>query len=1139
MDHAHPATSPVPLGDFDLLRSIGRGATGQVWLALHRAQQLPVAIKIITSQPSPDRDFLRSFTNEVRSAARLEHPGIIAVHDHGQLPQETADATAGALYAGTPYLVMELADRGSLRPLCGKLSWGEVRVVLLHLLDALAHAHARGVVHRDIKTTNVLLCSASRSVKLTDFGIAHAHGSTDGVDGVLGTPSYMAPEQFRADWRSYGPWTDLYALGCLGWALITGAPPYGRRGELADFARAHTRSRPPPLSPQQPVPPQVEPWLRRLLARDPADRFQRAADAAWELLQLDPSGRGAADAPPQRVPSALLAWARDPEPGPPAPPPPRDWRRAGARVEPGFLGLGLGLFGLRTPPLVGRERERDLLWRALLDVRREGRARAVVLRGAAGSGKSSLARWLGERAHEVGAAEIIEVRHDPGAGPGQGVAWALARHLNLTGLGREERGERLDAVLSPGGALPRDERDALVALLGVEDDDEGEGKVRFGSPAERHALTLRLLDRLRRDRTLLLWLDDAQWGMDAIGLVVRLLTDSASWDAPILGVLTVQSEALAERRGQAELLRQLGALERCTAVQVDPLAPRHRRDLVQGLLRLEDRLAAQVEERSAGNPLYVVQLVGDWVERGLLEPGPEGYRLREAHTLSLPDSVQQLWTDRIEQILAPLPEQAKLALELAATLGLEVNLDEWHELCAMAGVSPGDELLERLLERRLAHTNEGQGSWSFAHAMITEAVAARAARLGRETRHHGLCADLLARRGDSGVRRGRHLLAAGRLDEASEALLGGAQRRLSTGDFRAALALLERYESTVQRLAPPASDARWGRGQALWTRTAQLQGRLSDAERRGRETLAEARRWGWRGVEASVRLQLGLVAREQGELATAWRHLRKCEKLATELRDRHLLPEALAGQCQVLISRGRHDEAAGTATRALELYQEVGRHNGSGRACLLLAEAASLRGDSATATEHLNDAHRWFERGGSRAGVAATLNFLGDETRLAGDWTRAERCYRGALRRYRAVGSRRALIPQLNLGLLLVQMGRYAGARALIEGVLAQAETSGARRIKCCALVGLLPCAAGEADWDAWDLALDAALELVDDTGLVEVDNAQMARLGGELASSAGEDERAAAAFGLSESQWRALERPAEADAVAKLRGRA
>jgi len=200
---------------------------GQVWFGVHRAQGVPVAVKVITAERAREASYLQAFHNEVSAMAGLDHPGIVLVFDYGTVGEVAASSSEGALVPGSPYLAMELATGGSLRDADLPATWGELRDLLLGLLDALAHAHARGVVHRDIKPGNILVFEEeparsggehllARRLRLTDFGLAHALDAPDaeGVRiGQSGTPRYMAPEQFAARWREFGPWTDLYALG--------------------------------------------------------------------------------------------------------------------------------------------------------------------------------------------------------------------------------------------------------------------------------------------------------------------------------------------------------------------------------------------------------------------------------------------------------------------------------------------------------------------------------------------------------------------------------------------------------------------------------------------------------------------------------------------------------------------------------------------------------------------------------------------------------------------------------------------------------------------------------------------------------------------------------------------------------------
>ena len=163
----------LSLGPFDLIRQIGKGSMGVVWEGVHREQAYPVAIKVLTSLGTLDERFRMSFSNEVRAVVRLHHPSIIRILEYGDTDGALEAASEGTIVAGSQYYVMELASGGTLPRPKSPLPWVQMRYLLLELLDALAHAHARDVVHRDIKPGNILLMHKGEysRVMLTDLAL--------------------------------------------------------------------------------------------------------------------------------------------------------------------------------------------------------------------------------------------------------------------------------------------------------------------------------------------------------------------------------------------------------------------------------------------------------------------------------------------------------------------------------------------------------------------------------------------------------------------------------------------------------------------------------------------------------------------------------------------------------------------------------------------------------------------------------------------------------------------------------------------------------------------------------------------------------------------------------------------------------
>ncbi|MFD6108967.1 serine/threonine-protein kinase [Streptomyces yangpuensis] len=270
---------------YRLVKQLGEGGMGQVWEAQDETLGRPVAVKVISllSGGGSRGDEARArFLREAQITAQLQHPNIVTVHDLGETG--TGDAKA-------PFLVMERVRgegldaklRRDVVTLPDAARWGA------QICDALADAHSAGITHRDIKPSNILI-TPSGTVKVLDFGIARAadpYATSDRLTQtgfIVGTPPYMAPEQARGFPE---PRSDLYALGCLLFELITGQLPFQAPDTLG-YLTAHLTQEPPaPSSVSAGIPSTWDDLVLSLLHKDPDQRYPNAVDVAQALRQLD------------------------------------------------------------------------------------------------------------------------------------------------------------------------------------------------------------------------------------------------------------------------------------------------------------------------------------------------------------------------------------------------------------------------------------------------------------------------------------------------------------------------------------------------------------------------------------------------------------------------------------------------------------------------------------------------------------------------------------------------------------------------------------------------------------------------------------------------------------------------------------
>ncbi|WP_170228762.1 serine/threonine-protein kinase [Polyangium fumosum] len=1086
---------PCSLGAFAAARLIGRGGSGEAWLGQHRPSGADVVLKIPHAPVGGEAAAFRRIQAEARIASEVTGPHVLGVLDFGRVTPAESAAARGRLVAGQPYLVLPYASLGSLAGYVGRLPFEAVRVVLLDVLRGLSTLHAREVVHRDIKPANVLLFpdEGAPSVRavVADLGLCLVPSRPEALvaretSAQGGTPGYMAPEQHKGALRDLGPWTDLYAVGLLAAELVVGsARPRGFDAWIAALTAEAPRERPRSAA-------EAAHWLgaiggegaqadRRALsagirvAREAAasidmDAAARVTTAPFvEVLDVAPArtARRVGEVPAARGgrPVAFTPSLTFPDDPQDAPLPP---------------GLGAGVCALRRPPLVGQRALRACLWDALIEACRARAPRGVVLTGPVGCGRSRLAGWLAESAHERIGARAVRVEGRDG--DGLGALWV--RVFVSVGAG----GDRV---------APTTE--------------------------ERRAALLTWLAGLAADaNVVVVVLDDAESDPEAVALVADALETTSFSLGPVVFVLAQRPEP---RAPAAAALAALGARPGVRVLPVPPLADAETERLLASFIGSDERTRQRIAARAEGSPLFACQLVRDWVQRGVLVPGARGLALAGPEP-PIPDSLVALFQDELDAVLASRDAAFGHAAALVVLLGGDDGRGCFSRACARVGVAAPRDLAEVLLDAGLMIRVEG--GFTLSHAILREVLLRRLDGDPVLPALHLACAAALldGREGPrmpprAALAAARHFEQAGEPERALEAL-----RAISFVDLGAAdaAAMLDRLDALAARLAarPRALPALW----ALAARGHYQRGDSAQAESAARRALAAEALEDPR-ARFDALLALGAAATSRGAIDEALALGDELDALAARLGDPTdaLLAAMHRGRAELVGCR----PAACLGIVDASLAQSAGADpRVVARARTVAADAASLAGlldDAALRCEQVLAALGEGAAGHLAAHVLVTLADV-DMRRgrfdAAIQWSR--RAAAAAHHRAPVVGYAKG-----NAAYAMLRAGRVDDARVEAEAALGLL-LEGQRHRLWFFLTGLtLPSLAGEDDLALFDARFETWEAFSGTTQVSLVECAEAARLASQVLAARGETLRASRAQALSEELFRRLGRSGSA----------
>jgi tetratricopeptide (TPR) repeat protein/predicted Ser/Thr protein kinase len=1005
------------IGHFRIEEQLGEGGMGVVYRAIDTQDGKRVALKVISHHALLDEEVKHRFLREANAGSQLVHPNIVKIYEVGEAE-------------GQHYISMEYIDGKTLQEILkeGPLQPGRVVEIGIAVGEALRAAHEKGIVHRDIKSLNIMI-SASGDVKVMDFGLAKIQNASmlTREGEILGTVTYMSPEQASGETVDYR--TDIFSLGVVLYELLTGKLPFGDQYDMA-VVYAILNVEPAAIRETRPeVPEALETIVLKAMRKDLQHRYQNVEELLGDLRRMKAFLDGKRD----EMPSALELVA-------------------GTGVEEftsrqTHLSRGPGM--TFEAKCAGRETELEKL-KALLRKADAGEGHTVLIAGEAGVGKTRLVTELEQYARTIKIHPLnCRCAFQEGSAAYRPFMSAVRDIFTARGLMDRHDLENYFATRSPA-LIPH--LPTLQLFLGATAEEE-----EIRSKDQLWEALLKLFEAISHERTFFLFIDDLHWA-DEESLRLLQYISRNSKHMPVFLIGTYRPEEISTRGGVTHPLRDLEeelSKEGClTTVRLDRLTENNIEQMVGSLFpgaQFGKTFVGSLFQESGGNPLFVMEILKLLKTEGVVQAEAGTYRLKgDLESVGMPSRIQDIVVRRV----ARLGRKEREVLEIGAVEG-EVFYSDTIGRCLESNRLTVLRTLQSL--ERDYHIIRAQGkSYRFDHAKIREALY-DAISPELRTEYHRLIGEYVEQEhGDDpefSPQIALHFMAGGEDRRALPFLIRGGEHA------RALFANLRAVEFFDQALHIASKEEHVEGGHRMKETEVILEGlgevnTMLGNHDRARDVLTQLLSYG--GLppirRADLLQKMGTIDLSTGNQEEALNRLAEAARLCEEAggkdnaEARVVLGKVLVTRARVFKGRGEYDAAVKEIDEGLRLLGHEGQLHERADALNDLANICEDRSDYTRAQEIFSESLHLREEIADKKGIAVTYNNLANIFCAQGDYPNAATMFRKSLDLMKEIGYRAGIAGTCNnLGTIYQDQGRFREALDLQKTGLHMREEIGDR----------------------------------------------------------------------------------------------